>query len=104
MSGVSRPPSAEMFHGAGFRVKRNICRPATEIIEQYRQFPTPDISDALNRLYMMTSEIKSLVNGVTSSGPACTVNVFPRDNFMVHKALDIAQPGDIVVIDAGAHP
>jgi RraA family protein len=35
------------------------------------------------------------------SGPACTVKVFPGDNLMVHKALDIARPGDVVVVDAG---
>jgi RraA family protein len=34
------------------------------------------------------------------SGPACTVKVYPGDNLMVHKALDIAKPGDVVVIDA----
>jgi regulator of RNase E activity RraA len=28
--------------------------------------------------------------------------VFPGDNLMVHKALDVAQPGDVVVVDAGA--
>jgi RraA family protein len=33
-------------------------------------------------------------------GPAVTVKVFPGDNLMVHKSLDIAQPGDILVIDA----
>jgi RraA family protein len=33
-------------------------------------------------------------------GPACTVKVFPGDNLMVHKTLDVAQPNDIVVIDA----
>src|SRR5260370_14810705 len=35
-------------------------------------------------------------------GPACTVKVFPGDNLMVHKSLDVAMPGDIVVIDAHA--
>jgi regulator of RNase E activity RraA len=37
-------------------------------------------------------------------GPACTVKVFPGDNLMVHKSLDVARPGDIVVVDAGASP
>jgi RraA family protein len=29
------------------------------------------------------------------------VKLFPGDNLMVHKVLDIAQPGDVVIIDAG---
>jgi regulator of RNase E activity RraA len=35
-------------------------------------------------------------------GPACTVKVYPGDNLMVHKSLDIAQPGDVVVVDASS--
>jgi regulator of RNase E activity RraA len=35
------------------------------------------------------------------AGPACTVKVYPGDNLMVHKSLDVAQPGDVIVIDAG---
>jgi regulator of RNase E activity RraA len=30
------------------------------------------------------------------------VKVYPGDNLMVHKSLDVAQPGDVVVVDAGA--
>ena len=37
-------------------------------------------------------------------GPACTVRVFPGDNLMVHKALDVARPGDVIVVDAGGSP
>ena len=32
-------------------------------------------------------------------GPACTVKLYPGDNLMIHKALDIAKPGDLVVVD-----
>ena len=33
-------------------------------------------------------------------GPAVTVKVFPGDNLMVHKALDLLEPGDVLVIDS----
>jgi regulator of RNase E activity RraA len=39
--------------------------------------------------------------GGVMAGPALTVRSRPGDNLMVHKALDIAQPGDIIVVDAG---
>ena len=39
--------------------------------------------------------------GGVMAGPALTVRTRPGDNLMVHKALDIAEPGDIVVVDAG---
>ena len=96
-----KPKSPEMNLGPGFRIEKDIKRPAPEIIEQYRQFLTPHISDVLNKLCAMTSEIKNLVNDTAIAGPACTVRVLPGDNLMVHKSLDIAKPGDVVVVDAG---
>ena len=80
---TEKPQSAEMYPGPGFRIKKTIYRPDPGIIQQYRQFETPDISDTLNRLYTMTVEIKNLVNDVSIVGPACTVKVFPGDNLMV---------------------
>lgn len=99
MTSVNKPQSAEMYPGPGFRIQRSMRRPAAATVEMYRQFTTADISDALNRLYTMSSEIKNQINDEAIVGPACTVKVFPGDNLMVHKALDIAQPGDIVVVD-----
>jgi regulator of RNase E activity RraA len=37
-------------------------------------------------------------------GPAVTVKCYPGDNLMVHKSLDVAQPGDVIVVDAGGSP
>ena len=66
------------------------------------QFPTPDISDLLNRLYAVSPAIRCLTGDQHKlCGPACTVKVFPGDNLMVHKSLDVAEPGDVVVVDAG---
>ncbi len=89
-----------MHPGPGFRVRKNIPRSDNhELIERYREFETPDISDLCNRMYAMSSEIKNLVDDTKIVGTACTVKVFPGDNLMVHKALDIANPGDIIVVD-----
>lgn len=101
---AKKPTSAEINSGPGFRVRKNIMRPEQDIVEQYRQFETPDISDLMNRLYTMNSAIHNVVDEAPISGPACTVKVFPGDNLMVHKALDIAKPGDIIVVDAGGTP
>ncbi len=98
----STPPwSADLHPGVGFQIRRTFSRPAPSVIEQFREFDTPDISDVMNRLSTMGSEIHNLVNEAKIVGPACTVKVYPGDNLMVHQALDLAQPGDIVVVDAG---
>jgi RraA family protein len=38
---------------------------------------------------------------VAMLGPALTVRTRPGDNLMVQKSLDLAQPGDVIVVDAG---
>jgi regulator of RNase E activity RraA len=56
----------------------------------------------MNRLYTMVPAIHNVTaDHLRILGPACTVKVYPGDNLVVHKSLDIAQPGDIIVIDAG---
>ena len=48
-----------------------------------------------------SNDIKNRTTKGRVCGPACTVQVYPRDNLMVHQALDVAQPGDVVVVYAG---
>jgi RraA family protein len=98
-SATERPKSAEMTPGPGFRIRLNIERPPASLTAMFRDFETPDISDILNRMYTMAPEIRNLVNAEPLVGPALTVKVFPGDNLMVHKALDAARPGDVVVVD-----
>jgi RraA family protein len=102
MGSVTKPRSAELHPGPGFRVRQDFPRPDPALVEPFRHFPTPDISDLLNRLYAMDPGIRCLTGSHHQlCGPACTVKVFPGDNLMVHKALDVARPGDIIVVDAG---
>lgn len=99
---VSKPKSAEMHPGPGFRIRRKIARPSRDLVEAFREFDTPTISDLMNRLYTMSPALRNqTAPGQRILGPACTVKVFPGDNLMVHKSLDIAAPNDVVVVDAG---
>jgi RraA family protein len=99
---AQKPRSAEMNPGPGFRVRLDFPRLDRELMEAFAPFATPDVSDLLNRLYAVDPAITCLTGEHHRlCGPACTVKVFPGDNLMVHKVLDVAQPGDVVVIDAG---
>jgi len=103
MSAVDKPKSAEMHPGPGFRVRVNAERPAEMLVEGLREFDTAAISDLMNRLYTVVTGIGNLTDpSLTLAGPACTVKCYPGDNLMVHKSLDIAQPGDVVVVDTSA--
>lgn len=96
------PSSADIHPGPGFRIMRNFERPKADFGSMFSEFEVADISDHLNRLYGVECSIRCLSGeGRRLIGQACTVKVYPGDNLMVHKALDVARPGDIVVIDAG---
>src|SRR5439155_23899014 len=98
---ASKPMTAEMHPGPGFRIRKTIARPTAELVAAIGEFQTAVISDGLNRLYTMSPAIRCLTPGRQRIlGPACTVKVFPGDNLMVHKSLDIAAPNDVVVVDA----
>jgi RraA family protein len=100
--GSRRPRSADIHPGPGFRVRTDVPRLPDEVLAGFAEFETPEISDSLNRLYALDSGISRLSGpDRTLCGTACTVRVYPGDNLMVHKSLDLARPGDVVVVSAG---
>lgn len=100
---VGKPRSAELHPGPGFRICEHVERADPHVIAGLGEFDTPDVSDLMNRLYTMVPAIHNVTDErLRILGPACTVRAYPGDNLMVHKSLDIAQPGDVIVIDAGA--
>jgi regulator of RNase E activity RraA len=100
---VGKPKTAEMHPGPGFRIRFDAERPAAEVVAALGGFETPAISDLMNRLYTMSSQIRNLTDpALRIVGPACTVKTYPGDNLMVHKSLDVAQPGDVICIDTSA--
>jgi regulator of RNase E activity RraA len=102
---AAKPKTADMHPGPGFRVRQEIERPDEKTIAGLGRFETPAISDQLNRLYTMIPEIRNLTNEeLTILGPAVTVRSYPGDNLMVHKSLDIARPGDVIVVDGHRSP
>lgn len=99
---VNKPKALDVIPGPGFRIKASFDRLDAQLIERFAEFDTPDVSDQLNRLFALKPTIHCLTGQDHKLvGPACTVRVHPADNLMVHKSIDIAQPGDVVVIDAG---
>jgi regulator of RNase E activity RraA len=64
--------------------------------------PTPNVTDVMCRFGAVGQGVHP-INGdeVYMAGPAFTVKTHPSDNLMVHKALDMAEPGDVIVVEAG---
>ena len=102
MASVGKPKSAEMHPGPGFRIRHEVERPDPDVLAGLAAFEIPDISDLMNRLYTMRDGIQPVTNpDLRILGTACTVKCYPGDNLMVHKSLDVARPGDVIVVDAG---
>lgn len=97
---ANKPQSAALHPGPGFRIETDVDRPSPETVAGLGEFETPAASDLMNRLYTMAPTIHNLTDDkLKIVGPACTVKVYPGDNLMVHKALDVAKPGDVIVVD-----
>jgi regulator of RNase E activity RraA len=82
----------------GFRIFVNTPRPAEALIAPFRDAPAGNVCDAMDRLGAMDYRIKPLDPSSRLCGPALTVRTRPGDNLMVWKAIDLAQPGDVLVI------
>ena len=87
-----------MMSNAGFRIYTKIRRPARELVEEFRGLPVANIADEMNRLFCVDARIKPL-NHTPLLGTAFTVKAKVGDNLMFHKAIDMAQPGDVIVVD-----
>lgn len=86
---------------AGFRILPMSARPARELVAALAEMVTPHLSDNMGRLQGAAAAIRPMHGGGAKlAGPAFTVRVPAGDNLMVHKAIDIAMPGDVIVVDA----
>jgi 4-hydroxy-4-methyl-2-oxoglutarate aldolase len=81
-----------------------ISRPDRKLIEAYRGLGAATVYEAAGRVGSVHPAIKPLARGVRLLGPAVTVLCHPRDNLMLHKALQIAQEGDILVASTEGYP
>ena len=83
----------------GFRIFTKINRPDKALVEGFQGLPVANIADMMNRSSVLDARIKKMSKG-NMLGTAFTVKTRAGDNLMMHKALQMAQPGDVVVVDA----
>jgi 4-hydroxy-4-methyl-2-oxoglutarate aldolase len=83
---------------------RNVPRIEDGILESFRSFSVPDISDAVGALYTMAPGMGPLYEPIDRLvGRALTVKAPPGDSLTVHGAITQCQPGDVLVIDWRGH-
>lgn len=84
------------------RLHRRGPRPEPALLERCRELPTSILSDSMERIGGLRG-LHAVPGGrwPRVAGPALTVRTRAGDNLVVHRALDLAEPGDVLVVDAG---
>src|SRR3954470_18048061 len=76
-------------------------RPAPRLVAELGKIVTPHLSDSMERLYAGGHQLRPMHREGKLCGPAYTVKTAAGDNLLVHKAIDTARRGDVIVVDAG---
>ncbi len=85
----------------GFRILTQWERTDRSYVNDFAQLPASVVSDVMSRHYAAGSQLRPMHKNGVLCGPALTVKTRPGDNLMIHKAIEMAQPGDVIVVDAG---
>jgi 4-hydroxy-4-methyl-2-oxoglutarate aldolase len=81
-----------------------LSRPDRKLVEAFGGLGAATVYEASGRRGSVDPRIKPLGRGIRVLGPAVTVECHPKDNLMLHKALQIAQKGDILVASTQGYP
>lgn len=68
---------------------------------RFKELPVANVSDCMSRMAAGGPRLRPMHRSGRLSGPALTVKTRPGDNLMIHKALGMAVPGDVIVVDGG---
>ncbi len=79
-------------------VVRTIERADAATIEALAPIGTATVHEAIAKRGYLGAEITPIQQGVRIAGSAVTVLIHPGDNLMIHAAVEVCQPGDILVV------
>jgi RraA family protein len=85
----------------GFQICKRERKVDAATAAKFRALPVANVSDSMSRITAGGPRLRPMHGGGNLSGPAFTVKTRPGDNLMIHKALDIADAGDVIVVDGG---
>src|SRR5205085_8685891 len=83
-------------------IRRDFERVSPEIVQKASQFAASILADVAGRRGTMDGRIAPVAPSMHMAGPAFTIEVRPGDNLMIHAAMTMARPGDILVVDGKA--
>lgn len=88
----------------GARILPPPAAPDPELVKEFAQIRSTDLSDVMGCSYTLTAEIAPVHRPITRvAGPALTVSVPTNSEYLIKYALNTARPGDVVVVNALAN-
>lgn len=88
-----------------YRIRLNISRPDPATYKDFKDFPAAAISDSFRKRQTLPPDVKPVYPGMPKIvGPAITAHVTPGDELLALKAIEIAQPGDVIVVAGARSP
>lgn len=85
----------------GFRILNRQRAVSADLVARFAALPVANVSDSMSRMTAGGPRLTRMHRDGVLAGPALTVKARPGDNLMLHKAIDMAVPGDVIVVDAG---
>ena len=82
-------------------INHRIGRHDAELVAQFRGIWSSTLADAMGRHGVLGPEVQPIYHDIAVVGSAFTVQNYPNDNITTHRALQMVQPGDVLVIDEG---
>lgn len=87
---------------AGFRILPAPSPAPSDLIAAFAAHCSSHLADSMSHLQAASGAIRAWHRArKTLCGPALTVKAAPGDNLLVQKAVDLARPGDVIVVDVG---
>lgn len=80
-------------------IRRDFARVSPDLVKQASAFAASILADVAGRRGTLDGRIAPVSPSMRLAGPAFTVEVRPGDNLMIHAAMFLAKPGDILVVD-----
>lgn len=79
-------------------IVKNIERPSEELLKAYKKLDVSTIYEAQGKQGILSPKLKPILSNTMIVGPAVTVTCPAGDNLMIHAAIEVCKPGDILVI------